>query len=386
MTTVLLSGDEGPGTLAAVRGLHAAGHRVLLAVARPLVPAARSRCVAAVIAVPDAQESVAEHVRALAAAAAAGGATLVLPGTEWSLRALTGREASFPDGVGVATAPAQALDLATDKLALCRLAAEAGLDAPATIELAGAEPPPGRPLPLPAVLKPLRSAAQDGARIRAGEVRLIGDQAQLRAALAGEAGRWLLQQLIEGELAAICGVAWRGELVCALHQRSPRIWPPRVGVSSYAITVAPDRERERRVASLIRAIGWSGVFGVQFLLCGSRAYVIDLNPRIYGSMGLALAAGLNLPAIWADLALGHRPQVGRHGVGGGYRVGVGYRVEEDDVRAIVHALRHERRRGMLVGLPPRRHTAHALFSLRDPMPLSTSLQKLVRRARRRGAS
>jgi predicted ATP-grasp superfamily ATP-dependent carboligase len=372
----LLSGDEGTGTLAAVRGLHAGGYEVLLALSREGASAARSRCAAGVVRVPAPEDGVKEHARAVAAVAARGEARLVLPGTEGSLRALTGHEALFTPGTVVATAPREALDRATNKLALGALARVAGLRAPETIAL-----PPGGELPagasFPAVLKPLRSRADAGGRLWGAVVRRVADAGALRALLAREGdGPWLLQPLIEGTLAAVCGVAWRGELVCAVHQRSPRIWPPGVGISSYATTVAPDPERERGVAALLAALRWSGVFGVQFLECGDQAYVIDLNPRIYGSLSLALAAGLNLPAIWADLALGRSPRVG------GYRAGVHYRVEEDDVRAIAHALRHgPARRAALAGLLPRRHTTHALFSLRDPRPLLSSAEKLARRWR-----
>jgi biotin carboxylase len=382
---VLLSGDEGPGTLAAVRGLSARGYEVLLALSRRDAPAARSRFTRGVIGVPAPERGVDEHAAALAAAARRARARLVLPGTEGSLRALSGREALFGSEILLAGAAPEALDRATDKRALAELARAAGLKAPPTLELSGdrlAEAGVAAAgldgLSFPAVLKPLRSSAPAGSRLRAEDVRRVADEAHLRELLAGERGStWLLQPLLGGRLAAVCGVAWRGELVCAVHQRSPRIWPPEIGISSYAITVEPDRERERGVARLIAAVGCSGVFGVQFLESGEDAHVIDLNPRIYGSMALALAAGLNLPAIWADLALGREPDVRP------YRVGVGYRVEEDDVRAIVHELLGPRRRSALGGLPPRRHTAHALFSLRDPLPLLSSFEKLARRARHR---
>jgi len=133
--------------------------------------------------------------------------------------------------------------------------------------------------------------------------------------------------------------------------------------------VPPDRERARGVARLLSLIGWSGIFGIQFLVSGGHAYAIDLNPRIYGSIGLAIAAGHNLPAIWADLLLGREPVVGA------YRAGVRYRVEEDDLRALAVAFRDGRRREALLGLLPRRRTAHAVFAARDPAPVLASVAK-----------
>jgi hypothetical protein len=92
--------------------------------------------------------------------------------------------------------------------------------------------------------------------------------------------------------------------------------------------------------------------------------VIDLNPRIYGSTALAIKAGHNLPAIWTDLLLGRDPRPGP------YRAGVRYRVEEDDIRAIL-VTRDWR------GLIPRRDTVHGVFDRADPLPSLESLRKLL---------
>jgi predicted ATP-grasp superfamily ATP-dependent carboligase len=119
------------------------------------------------------------------------------------------------------------------------------------------------------------------------------------------------------------------------------------------------------------------VFGVQFLICGGEAYVIDFNPRIYGSLALAIAAGSNLPAIWADLVLG-RPVSAPP-----YRIGVHYRAEEDDYRALAHAFRSGRRRDAVRGLLPRPRTVHAVFAARDPAPSIVTARKLFGHLRRR---
>jgi len=147
-----------------------------------------------------------------------------------------------------------------------------------------------------------------------------------------------------------------------------------VGGSAYAETIAPNAELEQGVGRLLRRIGWSGLFHVQFIRDSRGEHLlIDLNPRIYGSLALASAAGLNLLQIWVDLLLGRRPKVG------GYRIGVGFRQEEKDAQALARLLLTDgERQRALRGLLPQRGTAHAIFSLRDPMPLLTSLAKLTR--------
>jgi predicted ATP-grasp superfamily ATP-dependent carboligase len=260
---------------------------------------------------------------------------------------------------------------------------EAGLDIPPTVEVDG-QSLNGLDQNLPGVLKPIRSVdVGDNGSLQTGGARRIVDLDDLKRELARKPNRkFLLQPYFDGTLAAICGVAWKGQLICACHQVSPRIWPPGCGNSSFAFTVEHDEEREAGVARVLELLDWSGIFGVQFILANGRAFAIDLNPRIYGSAALAIAAGHNLPAIWVDLLLGRPPQVGP------YRSDVRYRYEVADLRALsVQLLRGGDRPGVLRGFLPRRRTVHAVFSLRDPLPMLENVRRIPSaigsRARRR---
>jgi predicted ATP-grasp superfamily ATP-dependent carboligase len=376
VATILLVGDETPATLGTVRALRAAGHQPYVALAATDSYAARSRAVAGVDHLPDPYGRQAEDtVRDVVAIAVRRGADVVLPGTEGALRAITGREDTFPSGVVVGTASQEALDRAMDKIALATLAAQAGLDSLPTVEVSSRDlDERAADVPLPGVAKPRASAsARPDGSVGLASARMVDTLDDVRRLLeANPNERWLVQSRVEGTLGAIGGVAWEGRMVCAVHQVSPRIWPRHQGITAFGVTVAPDRDRERGVARLLEAVGWSGIYGLQFLLAEGRAYPIDLNPRMYGSIALAIAAGLNLPAIWVDLLLGRRPVVS------GYRVGIGYRVEEDDPRALLGAWRAGARRTALRGALPRRNTAHAVFSLRDPAPALVTLRKLAR--------
>ena len=180
----------------------------------------------------------------------------------------------------------------------------------------------------------------------------------------------LVQPFLDGALSAACGVFWDGRLVCVEHQVARRIWPPTIGVSSYAETVSPDRDLEERIAALLRSIGWNGIFELQFIRRPEGEYVIDLNTRFYGSLALAVCSGLNLPAIWVDLLLGRTPRIGA------YKVGVRYRSEQRDARAIAHAFLEGRRGEALRACLPRPRTAHGIFSARDPLPFLCRLTGL----------
>ncbi len=363
------------GVLAGVRALRAAGWETWVALPGPGGYTARSRAAAGRIHVPDPASDAPAFLDALAAAARELGPAAILPGTEVGLVALAGADEAFPSGTRVGAPGRELVERATDKPTVEALAIEAGLDVPATERIsrhALADRAGG--LPYPVVVKSVRTKVRgDGGRLRHGTVRRVDSPAELLEVAADLPGDELIvQPFLRGELAAVSGVAWEGRLVCAVHQVAKRICPPDCGLSAFAETVPADAELEASLAGLLGRLGWSGLFQAQFMRTRTQAALIDLNPRMYGSLALAVSAGLNLPAIWVELLLGRSP------VPGPYRVGARYRAEEKDARAFASALRRGDLQSAAGALLPRRDVTHAAFSLRDPLPLLTSLAKARR--------
>ncbi|HEX5224267.1 MAG TPA: ATP-grasp domain-containing protein [Solirubrobacteraceae bacterium] len=305
-------------------------------------------------------------------------AAAILPGTEASLIALSRARESMPCPVG-APRP-EIVELATDKGRVLELAAGFGLAVPPSIVAAPAELAQRcEELGYPSILKPLRTRTELGdSRLAYYKARRVASASELKLALADlPPTPWVVQPYLPGKLSAVSGVAWEGRLFGTVHQVSHRIWPADVGYSTYAETVEADGELDTHIAELLAAIGWSGIFQAQFLgdHAGGR-FLIDFNPRAYGSLALAVRAGANLPAIWAKLVLGGRPDPPA------YRPGVRYRLEHSDVRALARRLREGDVKGTIAGMVPRRRTVHAIFSLRDPGPLLTTGSKLLGRRTR----
>jgi predicted ATP-grasp superfamily ATP-dependent carboligase len=304
--------------------------------------------------VPSAQEDAEAFVGAALEAAERLGVESVLPGTESGLVALAGRVPAAPSPEIVARA--------LDKDALTAAADAAGLATPPTLLVAAGE---RADVSFPAIVKPVRTKTPGASgAMEHGRAAVVQSADELRRVAAGLPGeRVLVQPLLGGELGAVSGVAWHGELRCAVHQRSLRIAPPLVGVSAFAETVAPDRELEAAVARLVSEFEWSGIFQLQFVWHDGVPHAIDFNPRMYGSLALAISAGANLPAVWADLLGGREPQIAP------YRVGARYRSEEKDAQALVLALRRGDLRTALDCVRPRPGTAHSAFARDDPRPL-----------------
>jgi len=379
---VLLTADGLPGLLAAVRGLAAAGYEPWLATSQPDTYAARSRFTAGYALLSEPHEDPEAFASRLAQVAVRIGAAAVLPGTEATLRALTGREELF-EGIPVGTSTHEALERATSKAELVSLAGRHGLLVPPSLTLATAELADAE-IQLPVVVKPLQSvpSTRDGRMLRREPAMVVESRHVLRQLAGGSPDiSWVLQPFIEGELSAVSGVAWQGKMLSALHQISPRIWPQPLGTSAYAETRPPDVELEHRTEKLLSDLGWSGIYNLQTLRRADGVWLIDLNPRIYGSLGLALVAGHNLAAAWVDLLLGRLPSLPP------YRQGVGLQIEEKDYKALAAeaaaghpllALGRRRRRGTEVH--------RAVVSLRDPAPGLVGLHRLGRKWRQMGAT
>jgi predicted ATP-grasp superfamily ATP-dependent carboligase len=379
---VIVTDGEGVGTLAAVRALRSAGYAVWTAAQHPHAYAARSRAVMGTVPTRDPRRDQDGFASDLAREAARLGVAVVLPGSEIALLALTHNVGAFPDAVTLGVCKPDVVRRATDKSALAEHAAAAGLIPPPTA-VVRATKIDAREVSLPAVVKPLRSEMLVGGAFRHTSARRIETSTELRSAVGNLPGCvGLVQPYLPGRLIAVSGIFWDGEMICAIHQSSaPSISRPLAyGPSTAARSrtprqFSPDRRLERGTTRLLLNLGWRGLFQLQFIESAGHMYLIDLNPRIYTSLALAVAAGVNLPAIWVDLLLGHKPSTID-----GYRVGVRYRHEEHDPRSLLAALKERRIGTVLHGALPHRRTTHAVFKLEDPTPLLTSLGKIKRKA------
>ena len=340
----VLVADEGNpqsrSALAAVRALGRAGHPVLVTDAgRPSLASQSKWCRGTVRVAPGCG---ADFVAVVADLLGSGAVAAVVPASDVALQALG----------------AAGTDL-LDKRELARRGAAAGLPVPQGRAFASAAEAVAAGLDAPVVVKPAtRVAGTSGSSVL---VRGPEDHA-----LAAEvAGPVVVQPYLTGAMSAVAGVVRHGRLVAVVHQEYLRTWPADCGVASAAVTAEPDEERE---AGLLRLLaGYDGIFQAQFV--GDA--LIDLNPRVYGSMPLALAAGLNLP----DLHLSPEPDRLLRA-----RVGVHYRWTEGDLRHLRAAVTARSMTCRAAGraLRPHRAAAHSVGARDDLRPLLHRARHVLR--------
>lgn len=376
---VILTGGEHVSVLGAVRGLRAAGYAPWVAVHEPGTYAARSWATEGIIEVPTPWEDATGFVDDIATAARRIGAAAIMPGTEYAMETLARRADGLPGDVTLGVPPLATLADVTDKSRLLDFAKAVGLPTPETHEVTLGDLPDVLPLRFPLVVKPPRSEVrgEDGV-VRHHGTRIASSRQELEYALTDlPRARGLIQPFLSDPLVSLAGVFWDDRVVSAVQSRADRVWPEPCGSISHAVTVPLDPRLVDRVGALLRSMDWRGLFQVDLFQREDDYAIIDLNPRFYTSIGHATRAGVNLAAIWLDLLIGRRPVAPR-----AYRVGVHYRHEEGDLRALGQMLLRGQRRDALRALVPHPDTALAVFSTSDPWPLLTSVSRFIRRGTR----
>ena len=356
MSTVLLLDADSRVGVACLQSLGPQGHRVHLGVRRLGAPAESSRWCHRVHVQPAA-EPVAAAVAWLVELDARFGFALVVPTTEASLRWLRALAEDHPVRRKAALPPDAALDIALDKSATARLARELGLPVPATRELPrserGAPPSPEALAPPPAwpvVLKPVHSKVVVDGRLQSFSVALVHDEQTRAVTLAS----WLPDTPVQEQ----AWVAGRGVGVEALYEHGRMVmhfvhervheWPLTGGASTLRRAAGPEPGLVEMSRRLLDRLLWHGVAMVEWRRDAHGAvHLMEINPRLWGSLPLTIAAGVDIPAGLLALASGEPLPPAR-----GWRAGVTARNLSNDIQWCLDNLRADRSDPLLLTESP----------------------------------
>jgi predicted ATP-grasp superfamily ATP-dependent carboligase len=116
----------------------------------------------------------------------------------------------------------------------------------------------------------------------------------------------LVQEKIEGEGQGVFLLLWNGELKAAFCHRRLREKPPWGGVSVYRESIPLDEKLVQRSFVLLQALGWQGPAMVEFKIDqrNGLSKLMEINGRFWGSLQLAIDAGLNFPLLFYRLVTG----------------------------------------------------------------------------------
>ncbi len=193
---------------------------------------------------------------------------------------------------------AEQFEIGRDKWRTMQLAARAGVPHPESVpvgtkdEMVDARAALGENL----VLRPRVGSGGRGVRYLAPHPRT------LPADLAGH----LVQRRLPRGRKFDVGLLYarNGSLRATFCQEELRWFPAEQGASTLQRSVARD-DLVGLSRQLLQPIGWRGLVEVEWLEApDGTPYLMEINPRPWASLGLAVAAGVDFPRLWAELALG----------------------------------------------------------------------------------
>jgi len=364
---VLVTNAEERSILATCRSLHATGYEVGVVAFRSLAATHRSRSCTERLRMTDPGQDDERFVEDLSQQLLRGRYAVLLPGSDRALLAISRRRERLESLTCIGLPAPASVERSLDREVLDETAAAVGLSPAESIRCTSLEEArtAARTLGLPIILKSIRTVDRAGRAIRQTRPsHRVATEEELAEAVPGHAGPFLIQRAEPGIPLSFAGVMAGGRLLAVAVARYRRTWPVEAGNVAFAETITPPRGLEEMAQALLTSVGWEGIFELELIQAASdRLVPIDLNPRPYGSMALAVAAGAPLPAIWCDWLLGRDPQPVRA------RPGHRYRWEDADLRHLVWQLRHGKLRAAGEAAWPRRGVTHAYFRIADPLPL-----------------
>ncbi|MCA1816665.1 MAG: ATP-grasp domain-containing protein [Acidobacteria bacterium] len=381
MRVLVLDGNENQA-VACVRSLARAGHAVSVGADTGWSKAGWSRRCRETFVYPAPQQDAAAFVARVAEEAARASGTLVLPLTERTTLPLSAARAQVLEAGGrMVLPPHETVLRAFDKEQTTRLAASLGVAVPRTELIAdGAQArAAAASLPFPVVLKPRSSeeVSADGKVTATGAPLYARDAREFLSAYAEVSRRAravLAQEFVAGEGAGYFALMRGGELRAEFAHRRLRDVRPTGSGSAVRVSVEPDARVREAALAILGALGWHGVAMVEFRVRADGVPVfLEVNGRFWNSLALAVYAGVDFPALVAEMA--ERGDVRRVG---GYRAGVRCRWLLGDARHAAEVLRGAPR-GYPVAFPSRlrtlvnlfvpvRGTFHDNFASDDPLP------------------
>jgi predicted ATP-grasp superfamily ATP-dependent carboligase len=346
------------GALAAVRSLGTAGHRV--GVASPSRGyAARSRWCRSWHEIPAPVPPTTSFADAITSCASANGYEIAFGVGDAEALALSQHRDTL--GCSLGYPQHDVVVRAFDKALISDMAVEAGIAVPRRFE--GEDGDIVFPVIVKETLHGPETATAASMRVFATVAHNESELAAAVATIEERGGEAMIEERVAGDLEAIFLYALDGVVWASGRQVAERLYPAGAGVSCRAVTAPMDRELMNKVEELVRTLGWSGVAELQFLRPPDGIpRLIDLNGRFYGSLALAVEAGVDLPVLWVEGIQG-RPPTARIEA----RPGVRYQWLEGDLRR-AWAAGGTRGSELKSAVAASASSTHSIWRLRDPWP------------------
>lgn len=306
MTRVLVT-DAGRGSAVAfIRSLAAAGHHVTVGDTRWISAGRWSRWAASSFRYPDPFLDPNGAADAILSEVVEQGVEVLLPMTDATTKVAESLRGRLPSECVIGVPPAAAAAVAADKNRTIRLARELGVPVPVTTMVRSAsearEAAPA--LGWPIVVKPVSSLVVGAA----GTMHKLDvgygfdpDDLERKVGSLGRGAPVLLQECCTGDGVGVEVLVDRGRVFRAFSHRRLHEVPVTGGASALREAIPVDPELLGHTERLMEALEWNGLAMVEFKAGSDGPRLMEINGRVWGSLPLAVRAGVDFPADYVHL-------------------------------------------------------------------------------------
>jgi len=373
--------------LAATRSLGMKGIEVVVGAEKGRSLASSSRFCNRVFSYPAPDTDPSAFLRAVLETAKRYVNPVLFPMTDMTVNEILLHRNLFPKNVEIPFSDHDRYEALTDKENLFRLAMKLKLPMPETLfssdftsneDLISEAAKMGFPL----VVKAAHSRAFISGKYVSSSAVYANDPDELRTVIGMapfDQVRCLVQKKIQGPGIGIFLLARNGDVLAKFAHRRIREKPPSGGVSVLCESIRPPAEALATATQLISINRLHGVAMVEFKwdAIDNRPKLIEVNARFWGSLNLAIRAGVDFPFLLYRLATGENAEGPVE-----YRIGMKSRWELGDLDHLLIRLKRDPDHPSVAGTRVRKRDAvsdffadffrrsvvHEVFQWDDPGP------------------
>jgi predicted ATP-grasp superfamily ATP-dependent carboligase len=309
---VLITDGSQRAALAMTRSLGRRGARVWIGEEHEGSLASASRYCARQIVYPSPYRDPAAFERFLLRFVEREPVDVVLPASDVTTHVVARNADALDPFAATAVPPFASFEVVTDKWCLLKRAVEQNIPIPETRLVEGR----GRlgehlgRIEFPVVVKPTRSRMRNDNGWTSGIAQYAADETELlrlyRETPYLASAPSLIQERIVGPGLGVFVLCNRGRVVATFAHTRLREMPPTGGVSVLCESAAYDAELQDQAIRLLEPLGWHGVAMLEYKQDRHRRLpvLMEVNGRFWGSLQLAIDAGVDFPYLACRLALG----------------------------------------------------------------------------------
>lgn len=312
---VLVTDGDNRAALAIVRSIGQKGHEIIVGeVHQPSLASSSKYCQEQFI-YPDPAEAGPEFIKTLQQKIVERAVDVVLPVSEITTCLVTENKKSFEKYCHIPFPDLEAVERAANKYEVIQAAQQLGIAVPRTyfihdpdqVDLLSDD------WTFPVVIKPCRSRIRDGSQWISTGVSYAHTINELRNKVESSHRLefpLLLQERIEGPGVGVFLCYQHGKPIAGFAHRRLREKPPSGGVSVLRESIAFPPKARIFAETLLNHLQWHGVAMVEFKVDqrNNLPTLMEINGRFWGSLQLAIDAGVDFPAILLETIKNDSPR------------------------------------------------------------------------------